>query len=62
MHLFGPLPHTTLIMSILRLLNNLRKILKTDFSNGKSFPFNIFDLVMASIPREIFNPLHDITK
>ena len=40
--MFGPLTHITLIRHILKLLNNLRNILNTDFSNDKPCLFNIF--------------------
>ena len=38
--MFGPIPHITLMRQILKFLDNLRKIPKTDISNGKPCLFN----------------------
>ena len=58
-NVLAPLPCITLIKQILKFLNNLRKILNTDFSNGKLWLLTFFDLLMALRLREVTNPLPD---
>ena len=58
--MFGPLLHITLIRKILKLLNNLIKILQTDISNGIPSLF-VFDLLMVLRHREVINPFPALT-
>ena len=60
--MFGPLPHTTLIRQLLKLIDNIRNIFHTDISNGMTSIFFFFDLPMVFITREVINPFPDLTK
>ena len=60
--MFGPLPRITLIMQILKLLNNPINIPKTDFSYGKPCILIFFDLLIVLRPREEINPFTYLTK
>ena len=60
--MFGTIPHITLISQILKLLNNLRNIFMTGFSNGKPFLYDFFNLLMVLGPREAINPSTDLNK
>ena len=60
--MFGPLPQITRFKQLVKLLDNLWKILHTDISNDTPWFFFSFDVTTILRPREVINPIPDFAK